>query len=115
MTSLQRVLTSLSFQEPDRVPFFLMFTMHGARELGMSIKEYFSRPENVVEGQLRLRAKFRHDCLNPFFYAAAETEAWGGDVIYIDDGPPMPANRLLKARNKSIAWKYLKSPRVPVY
>ena len=60
MTSLQRVLTTLSHQEPDRVPFFLLATMHGARELGISIEEYFSSAENVVEGQLRLRARYRH-------------------------------------------------------
>ena len=87
-TSLQRVLTTLGHQEPDRVPFFLLVTMHGAKELGLSIKEYFSKAENVIEGQLRLRAKYRHDCIYNFFYAPLEVEAWGGDVIYCDDGPP---------------------------
>ncbi|MFC1750988.1 uroporphyrinogen decarboxylase family protein [Pseudomonadota bacterium] len=88
MTSLQRVLTTLGHQEPDRVPLFLLLTMHGAKELGMSIKEYFSKAENVVEGQLRLREKYRDDCLYSFFYAPIEVEAWGADVAYFDDGPP---------------------------
>ena len=88
MTSLQRVLTTLGHQEPDRVPFFLLATMHGAKELGVSIKDYFSKAENVVEGQLRLHAKYRHDCIINFFYAPLEVEAWGGEVIYCDDGPP---------------------------
>jgi uroporphyrinogen decarboxylase len=87
MTSLQRVLTTLGHKEPDRVPLFLLVTMHGAKELGLSIKEYFSKAENVVEGQLRMRAKYRHDCLNSFFYASIEVEAWGGEVIYSDNGP----------------------------
>lgn len=88
MTSLQRVLKTLGHQEPDRVPLFLLVTMHGAKELGLSIKDYFSRAENVVEGQLRLRAKYRHDCIYNFFYAPLEVEAWGSEVIYRDDGPP---------------------------
>jgi len=88
MTSLQRVLTALGHQEPDRVPFFLLVTMHGAKELGISIKEYFSKAENVAQGQLSLRAKYRHDCLSGCFYAAIEVEAWGAEVIYRDDGPP---------------------------
>lgn len=88
MTSLQRVLTTLGHQEPDRVPMFLLLTMHGAKELGMSIKEYFSRAENVVEGQLKLREKYRNDCIYSFFYAPVEVEAWGGEVIYFEDGPP---------------------------
>lgn len=88
MTSLQRVLTTIEHREPDRVPFFLFLTTHGAKELGLSIREYFSRAENVAEGQLRLREKYRHDCVCGFFYAAIEVEAWGSEVIYFDDGPP---------------------------
>ncbi len=88
MTSMQRVLTTLGHREPDRVPLFLLATTHGARELGLSIEEYFAKADHVVEGQLRLRAKFGHDCLYSFFYAPLEVEAWGGEVIYAPDGPP---------------------------
>lgn len=88
MTSLQRVLTTLGHQEPDRVPHFLLVTLHGAKELDMSVREYFSKAENVVEGQLRMRKKYRHDSIYSFFYAPIEVEAWGGEVIYVEDGPP---------------------------
>lgn len=88
MTSMQRVLTTLGHQEPDRVPLFLLATMHGAKELGLSIRDYFSRADHVAEGQIRLRAKYGHDCLYSFFYAPVEVEAWGGEVIYAPDGPP---------------------------
>ncbi len=88
MTSLQRVLTTLRFKEPDRVPLLLLLTMHGAKELGLSIKEYFSEAENVVKGQLIMQKKYCNDCFFPFYYAALEFEAWGGDVIYSPDGPP---------------------------
>lgn len=88
MTSLQRVLTTLGHQEPDRVPFFLLPTLHGAKELGLTIEDYFSKAGNVVEGQLRLRARYRHDCISSFFYAPIEIEAWGGEVVYCTDGPP---------------------------
>jgi len=87
MTSLERVLTTLGHTEPDRVPLFLLVTMHGAKELGMGLQEYFSRGENVAEGQLRLREKYGHDCLYSILYAALEVEAWGGEVIFRDDGP----------------------------
>jgi len=92
MTSMQRVLTTLGHQEPDRVPLFLLLTMHGAKELGLTIKEYFSKAEYVAEGQLRMREKYSNDCLYGFFYAPVEIEAWGGDVIYHDDGPPNSGN-----------------------
>lgn len=87
MTSMQRVLTTLGHREPDRAPLFLLLTMHGAKELGLSIRDYFSKADNVVIGQLALRAKFGHDCLYPFFYAGIEVQAWGGEVLFSDDGP----------------------------
>jgi uroporphyrinogen decarboxylase len=96
MTSLERVLTTLGHIEPDRVPLFLLVTMHGAKELGMTIQQYFSKAENVAEGQLRLRKKFGHDCLYPFFYAPLEVEAWGGEVIYREDGPPNSGTPIIK-------------------
>ena len=37
-SSLQRVLTTLSHREPDRVPLFLLLTTHGAKELGLGIR-----------------------------------------------------------------------------
>lgn len=86
-TSLERVLTTLSQREPDRVPLFLLLTMHGAREMGVPLREYFTHPALVVEGQLRLRAKFGHDCLFAFTHASIELEAFGGETRYADAGP----------------------------
>lgn len=88
MNSMQRVLTTLSHKEPDRVPLFLLTALQGAKELGLSIEDYFSRADYVVEGQIRLLKKYRSDCLYPFFYVPLELEAWGGEVIFQPDCPP---------------------------
>jgi len=109
LSSLQRVLTTLGHQEPDRVPLFLLTTMHGARELGLGIREYFSRAEHVAEGQLRLRRRYRHDCLYGFFFAALEVEAWGGEVHYRDDGPPVSGEPPIRSLE---AIRSLEPPRV---
>jgi uroporphyrinogen decarboxylase len=109
MNSMQRVLTTLSHKEPDRVPLFLLTTLHGAKELGLSIEEYFSRADYVVEGQMRLLKKYRSDCLYPFFYAAIELEAWGGEVIYQLDCPPNAGPPIIR-RPEDI--DYLQPPRV---
>jgi uroporphyrinogen decarboxylase len=98
MTSMQRVLTTLNHREPDRVPLFLLLTMHGAKELGLTIREYFDRAEHVAQGQLCLRSKYRHDCLYTFFYAPLEVEAWGAEVLYVDDGPPNTGMPLIRNR-----------------
>lgn len=88
MTPMQRTLATMGFKEPDRVPWFLLCTMHGARELGLPIPTYFSKAEYVAKGQLALQKKYDSDCYYAFFSAAAEAEAWGGSIIYREDGPP---------------------------
>lgn len=89
MNAMQRTLTALGQKEPDRVPLFLLTTLHGAKEMGLSIQDYFSRAENVIEGQMRLLEKYRGDCLYAFYYASIETEAWGGSTLFLPDGPPL--------------------------
>lgn len=100
MTSAERVMAALGHREPDRVPLFLLYTMHGARELGLTVREYFSKPEYVAEGQVRLREKYRNDCIYGFFYAPVEVEAWGGEVIYADDGPPNSGRPFIRSPNE---------------
>ena len=96
MTSMERVFASLSFEEPDRVPVFLLFTFYGAKELGVSIKEYFQNPHLVLEAQKRFRKKYSNDCLFGFLYAASEIEAWGGEVLFAEDGPPNSGEPFIK-------------------
>lgn len=86
-TSLQRVLTALGGAEPDRVPWFPTLTMHGARELGVGLREYLGSARDVVEGQLRMQRRYRSDFLYGLLYAAVEAEAFGSDVLLSDDGP----------------------------
>ena len=108
MNPMQRTLTALGHAEPDQAPLFLLATLHGAKELGMPLQDYFSSAANVVAGQLRLLEKFRSDCLYPFFYAALETEAWGCEVCFRPDGPANAGPPFLKAAGIDT----LRAPRV---
>lgn len=96
MNSMERTMTAISHKEPDRVPVFHLLSCYGAKELGMPIKEYYSKPENVVEGQLRMREKYSNDCIYTFFYAPIEIEAFGGEVVFAEDGPPNSGEPFIK-------------------
>ncbi len=109
MTPQQRVQAAMAHRQPDRVPVFLLATMHGAKELGLGIREYFSRAEHVIEGQLRLQAKYRGDCVSASFYSALEAEAFGCETMFIEDGPPNCAGPVLR-RDEDI--DRLRPPRV---
>jgi len=97
MSSAERLGTAMSHQEADRVPLILPTILQGARELGLSIQAYFSGAENIVQGQLRLRERYETDGVVGFMYAAQEVEAFGGSVIFRDDGPPNAGAPPLKA------------------
>lgn len=96
MTSMQRMIIALSHKEPDRVPFLLPTYLHGAKLLGLSIKEYFSNVDYIVEGMLRLHDRYRPDAYFGFLYAPIEIEAWGGEVIFVEDGPPNSGRPIIK-------------------
>ena len=108
-SSLQRVFTTLEHKEPDKVPLLLLVTMHGAKELGLSIKDYYSNGSNVVKGQLLMREKYRTDCVNTLFYVAVEVEAYGGEINYYTDGPPNLVKPIIRKKEEI---KQLTSPEV---
>jgi uroporphyrinogen decarboxylase len=62
----------------------------------MTGKEYFSKPETVIETQLMMLKKYRNDCLYTFTYAAAEVEAFGSEVIFYNDGPPNAGEPIIR-------------------
>lgn len=97
MNSLERTLAAISHKEADRVPLFLLLSLYGAKELQMTPKEYFSKPENVVRAQIEMKEKYRNDCIDAFFYAPIEIAAWGGEVIFADDGPPNSGEPFIKS------------------
>jgi len=89
MNAYQRVVAALTGREPDRVPVLLLMPTQGAGELGLPLPTYLGDPEAMAEGQLRLQARYGHDCLYAFSYGAAEAEAFGASVEYHPTGSPV--------------------------
>lgn len=88
-TGMDRFAALMSGRTPDRVPIICNLLDQGARELGVSLREYYSRGELVAEGQLRMREKYGYDTLLGMFYSALEAEIMGcRTIVYADDGPP---------------------------
>ncbi len=113
MNSMQRVLTALGHQEPDRVPLILTVTMHGAKELGMTLAEYYSSARNVAEGQQRLQRRYGHDCLYSFFYGPVELEDLGAEIIRREDGPFTSGNPIIARREQIAEFEFLPIDNAP--
>lgn len=97
MTSAERLAVALARREPDRVPLVLPAVLHGARLLGLTVERYFSRAEHVVEGQLRLCTALGNDAVLGVLYACQELEAFGGETLFREDGPPNAGAPVLRA------------------
>ena len=88
MTAAERLDAVLQGRLPDRVPFLLPVILQGARALGVTIRDYLSSAEAVIEGQVRLQQRYGHDGVFGFLHASQEVEAFGGTTLFRDDGPP---------------------------
>ncbi len=96
MASFERLSTALRLGVPDRVPVVLVSAIHGAKELGMPLQEYFSRPENVAEGQLRFVQRVGQDNVDAFFFFGREAQAFGTEVIFSEDMAPSAGAPILR-------------------
>lgn len=87
----------LTGQTPERVPIVCNLLEQGARELGISIHDYYQSGELVARGQLALRQKYGYDTLCGMFYSALEAEIMGcKNIIYAADGPPNVGHLVIK-------------------
>ncbi|MDD5285793.1 MAG: uroporphyrinogen decarboxylase family protein [Desulfuromonadaceae bacterium] len=97
MNGMERLTAAINGTLADRIPVFCNLLDQGAKELGLSIKEYYASGEHVAEAQLRMRAKYGYDCLWSLFYVGKEAELLGcRKIIYAKDGPPNVGEMVIK-------------------
>lgn len=96
MNSLQRVLAAVNAEPVDRTPVLPIMLMQGARELEISLPEYFERPTRLAEGQLRLLERFGHDGVFAFPHIVQDVLPWGSALTFHEDGPPSVAKMVIR-------------------
>jgi uroporphyrinogen decarboxylase len=97
MTGMERLSAAINGTMADRIPVFCNLLDQGAKELGLSIEEYYKSGENVAEAQLKMRAKYGYDCLWSLFYVGKEAELLGcRKIIYSKNGPPNVGEMVIK-------------------
>lgn len=98
MTPLEILAAAVAGQPAPRIPIFGALLDQGARELGMSLEEYYARGEHVAEGQLKLQARYGYDNVWCLAYVGVEAEVLGcREILYADDGPPNVADFVIKS------------------
>lgn len=97
VTGIERLVALANGNIIDRVPVFCNLLDQGAKEMGMSIENYFSNGDYVAEAQIKMREKYGYDSLWSLFYAGKEAEILGcKKIIFSKDGPPNVGNMIIK-------------------
>jgi uroporphyrinogen decarboxylase len=98
MTPLEILAAALNGTPAPRIPVFCNLPDHGARELGMCAKEYFSKGEYVADAQLRMRQRYGYDNIWSLHYAGKEAELLGcREILFADDGAPNVSDFVIKS------------------
>jgi uroporphyrinogen decarboxylase len=98
MTPLEILVAAATGQPAPRIPIFCNLLDQGARELGLSQKDYYASGENVAEGQLKLLSRYGHDNVWSLSYVGVEAEILGcRDILFADDGSPNVADFVIKS------------------
>lgn len=88
MTPLERVLTAVKHETPDRVPIFILMSTIGAKMSGLAYKDYYTSGENIAQMQIKLQQELGYDCLLGLSYIAQEVEPFGTETMFFNDGDP---------------------------
>jgi uroporphyrinogen decarboxylase len=97
MTPLEILAAAIDGRPAPRIPVFCNLLDQGARELGMSQKEYYAKGENVADGQLRLRQRYGYDNVWSLFYVGKEAELLGcREILFDEQGSPNVADFVIK-------------------
>ncbi|MCQ8116950.1 uroporphyrinogen decarboxylase family protein [Methylomonas rosea] len=97
MTPLEILTAAMTGSPAPRIPVFCNLPDHGARELAMPAKQYFSKGEYVADAQLRMLRRYGYDNIWSLHYVGKEAELLGcREILFADDGVPNVADFVIK-------------------
>ena len=89
MNSIGRVLGIIEGKKIDRLPFTLLLSLYGAKLLNISTKKYFSDSELYIRGQEKIINYIDPDIIFSPFGIALFAKAFGCEVNFFDNFPPI--------------------------
>lgn len=100
ITGMDRLTAAVRGERADRIPVFCNLLDQGAKELGVSLQDYYAKGEYVAEAQLRMLRKYGHDNVWSLFYVGKEAELLGcRKISYAVDGPPNVEDYVIQSLN----------------
>ena len=82
MTSLERVLATVGFEETDRTPVIPQVFGHAAVSAGVPLEAYVCDGESIARCQMKALEKYGYDAVFTVMDVNVETEALGSELKY---------------------------------
>jgi len=89
MNSIERIVSTLKFEKPDRVPVIAQVFGHAAAVAGMNLGEYIRDGEMLARGQIRALDRYGYDAVFALMDTYVETEAVGSVLTYFNNKYPI--------------------------
>ncbi|WP_201763867.1 uroporphyrinogen decarboxylase family protein [Methanosphaerula palustris] len=89
MNSIERIVSTLNFEKPDRVPVIAQVFGHAATVAGMNLGEYIRDGELLARGQIRALDRYGYDAVFALMDTSVETEAAGSVLTYFKNKYPI--------------------------
>ena len=100
MTSMERVMAVLQGSPVDRRAFTLLLSLYGAKLTGCNVHEYYTIPDNYLQGQIAVAEKCKTDILFTPFALSLEAQAFGSEVTYMEKNPPVIRKQFVRNLNE---------------
>jgi uroporphyrinogen decarboxylase len=88
MTSMERVLLTLSGEKQQRPPYALTLSLYGARLTNCPLEKYYTDSSCYIEGQKEAHRLFESDIVFAPFALTFEGAAFGCELKYFHESPP---------------------------
>jgi uroporphyrinogen decarboxylase len=110
LTPYERVMTSITHKEPDRVPFMPFAQTFCAKFAGIPFSKYVSKADKFVEGQLKALNAFGWDAVCFSSDVGMYAEALGAEIEFPFDDVPRISKPVLRHNSFYNDFKNLKIP-----
>jgi len=98
ITGMDRLVAAIKGEKSDRIPVFCNLIDQGAKEMGLTPREYYANGDYVAEAQLRMQARYGYDNVWSLFYVGKEAELLGCQkILYDKHGPPNVEEFVIKS------------------
>ncbi len=106
MNSFERIVAAIKGEETDKRAFTATLSHYGSKYCGTTNQEYYQNPKAYCKGQIAIYDKFAPDVLFGPFALSLIGKAFGSELKFYSDRPPMFRKPLIQSVDELLKTPY---------